>query len=636
MAINKGGSSDNTQGPNQGPQAAPHQGPAPGASAADSGAHQQPGAGQRQQRRSVMDLNSMMRRPVSRRSTGEVVQRFRDSLEKSVEKNMDRNQSSAFRLEVLDNNTNNVPLSSILVCYHQRINGHDKVAVYTLLVEDSGPRLSPQTINLGGKNVEIDTVAGDVFNGYLWGIIVDHINGVFGKDMEVMDGGAMVLPSELDPEDDEHIRRVLFNATSAVVTVMESELNVDPQGIFSVSWINNPGDSLVARLDYNPSQPESATGEPIRSDLRVTLQGSVSSAQPVTGFEQVRDISTVDGFVDLVYTPPQSRQQPGQPAPTQHYHPRFVITRADSQVDAVTMELQLLALSTTTLLSRNLAWAGVFRPRHGVKGVDTRDIGAIGFEVPFAGDKPKRIDTKANDFDINKLYQLVSMAVNDSLMYSMDVEEVGELSWIHQAFIAAANGNQDANQLILDSANNLTEGWFAQIFQGGGVAVDDQVRVHTGYYIDEDGRQRDLREIDYLAMLNMVGESSPELVAKWGETFDNVNIPLEVRLEERANILKGILGQSMHVKGYARRITFNPAFLMALNEASAKAGLVVRPHNLIQEFMGTGMRGNMSAAQFGLSSSQVGNLFSYGPQQPWGNYPQGGYGGPFQGRFGHY
>lgn len=606
----------------------------------------------RNQRRGsgVMDINRRLARPMSRKSTGEVVMRYQDAFQKQMERNFRDGLATGFKMVVLDNNTSNVgPLSSLLVCYEQAVKGQTHLAVYTLLIEASGSRLNNRVINMGGRNVEIRTVPGDVFNDYLWNKIVDHVNTIYGRRMEVMDAGAMVLPSEMDPEDDEHVRRVIYNATQACYTVMENNVggNEEP---FSVSWVQGGAETLTSRLDYNPGNAESSSGEPIRSDVCISLQGSLSERMSEGGFEEVRDLSRVDGYVDLVYSPPQQQamlqqqmmmaMRPGvMPGVVgnQYYYPRFIITRMDSEVDAITMELQLLSLATTTMLTRNMAWAGVFRPLRKKKGIDKRDIGAIGYEVNLTGDpslKPEKVDTKSDAFGLPELYQLLTATIHNELVFSMDIEEVGELSWIHQAFIAAANGNKDAYQLILDAANNLTNGRFAAVFQGGPIAIDDNVRIPMGYYLDEEGQRRDIRDIDYVAMLNLAGKDDPNLVMKWDEVFNNTQIPAEVRLEEQIKILEMMLGQSLHIKGYARRITFDMNFIVALSTACANAGLSIQQANLIQEFAGTGMRGNFNIGQYAVGSQQVGGFFNYGPTTPWGNQTGQGYYGGFTGRFG--
>ena len=588
-----------------------------------------------QNRRGIMNVNSLFSRPISRLATGEVVVKYKTTLEKQMELNFRQGFDSAFKLFVLDNNNANVgPLSSILVTYHEVQAGQHYMAVYTLLVEASSAGLNPKTVHYSGRNIEIETVSGDVFNDILWNRIVEHITTVTGQKLNVLEAGTIVLPRELDPEDEDHLRRVIFEATQACYTVMETELG-GKQDPFTIALINTGAENLVARLDYNPGSAETSTGLPVRSDVRISLQGSVNDQQAAGGFEQIRELVVVDAFIDLTYSPP-GPPVPGQLPTTQYYYPRAVITRADTVIDAITMELQLLALSQATLLNRNMAWAGVFRPRHHIKGLDTRDIGAVNWEINLAdnpGGKPDKIDTKAKSFGDTELYQLVTMSIHDKLLYSMDIEEVGELSWIHQAYLASADGDPKSYQLVIEAANKLTMGHFSQVFQGGAICYNEANRIHLGYYLDESGVKRDLREIDYLALLNVYGKDDPKAIVKWGETFDNRDIPIEIRMEDRANILKGILGANIHIKGYARRITFDPNFMIALNIACSRAGLIVRPNNLIQEFTGQGVRGNLNAGLYGVAGNQVTGIWNQGPS-PYGNAGRGGINPHYMGRFG--
>lgn len=579
----------------------------------------------------IMSINRSMRRPMSRNSSGEQVIKFQEAIRKSMADNMGETFEDFFKLLVLDSNTNNLPLSCLLICYSERVNNVDHVAVYTLIIEGVGSRLANRHTNIAGQPVEIETVAGDVYDSNLYAIIEGLVSETYGsKNLNIHEAGSMVLPGELEPEDFEAIRRVLFNATQACYTIMENNVGGSEEP-FNVGFVDQ-ADQLKARLEYAPQDAINAVGLPVRSDLNITLQGA-AAAQSNVYFEQVRELTSVDCFVDLVFTPPNQPAY-GQRPETQTYTPRVVMTRVDTEVDAITMELELLALSTSTLVSRNMVWAGVFRPRHNVKGIDLRDIGAIGYDVAMEKEGVfKKVDTKGQDFTPQHLYQMLGMYVHQRPAMSMDIEEVGELSWIHQAFIASANGNQLATQMILEAANNLTLGQFQNIYPGGPICQDDNNRIHLGYYTDESGKVRDIRDFDYLAMLNLAGKEDPQVVIDWANTFDQTDVPLEIRLERRWKILQGVVAGKLHLKGYARRVTFNPAFLEALNQACHAAGLVVRPENLIQDFSGQVQRGNPNIQQWGLDPNNTQGMFNYGQG---GFAGQGGrmFGTPFTGRFG--
>ena len=577
----------------------------------------------------VMEINNRLRRPISRNQTGELTAAYARELTDQLEASMGPSFRDSYSLHILDNTSNLLPLSAILVCFtvsHANVN---YCGVFQLVVEGSGSRLANRFVPINGQNIEIDVVAGDVVEGTQWARVQTFLTEAFGAKMQFLNAGAMVLPVELSPDDKVHLHRVLFDATQALYTVMENDVTT-LEAPLTIKDID-AGTSLSATLDYSPPALDDDVGMPVRSDISIILRASLNNTGGAIPHEQVRELTRVDGYIEPVYNEPG--QQPwGAPPISQRYNPRFVITNMTTETDAVTPELQLLALSTATLLSKNMAWGGTFRPRYNTQGVDLHDIGAIGYEVNLTGDptaKPDRVDTKADSFSNASLYALLSQTFNDAVIYSMDIDEVGPLAWLHQNFIAAANGDAGAYTAIIEAANRLTNGTFQNFWNGGPIAVDDLNRVHLGYYTGLDGVRRDIRDVDYLALLNLLGEKDMGSVINWSKTFDDTSIPLEIRLEQRAKLLKGLL-PGLQIKGYARRITWYPEFINALNSAAAAAGLVIRPNNLITDFTGQGTRHTYQAAQFGVGPQAAGGVFSYGAPAAFGGR---GMAGPFFGRY---
>ena len=612
------------------------------------------GAGENKNTFSILDVNSVFSRPVSRQTTTEVVMQYKEKLEELLSRNAKESYQDNLKIVVVDNNTTNIgPLSTILVCYMAKVSGKTYIAVYTLLIEKSAGDLAPRYYNFGTRNVRIETVPGDVYNENLKNKITENVKAIFGSPQAVVvNAGKLSIPKEMEPEDDTRVRNVLFTSTQACFTVLQNRLGQKTQA-FTIGEIDTGSSMLSSRLVFNTENSESATGEKIRSDVRVCLEGSLINQQQTNDpneFNQVRELALVDAYIDLIYTPPghmmgqQMPQQPymGYPNPqmqmeTQHYYPNCVITRADTQIDAVTMELQLLALAQTTYLSRNMAWAGVFTPRK-VKGMDAKDIGAIGYEVNLTGDhnkKPEKVDTKKEDFTDQALKAFIAMNIRQKMLYSMDIEEAGEMTWINEAFIAAANGNQDGYNTIYEAADRLTNGHFSKRFgRTETIAIDTNNRIHLGYWIDSNNKRHDLREIDYLAMLNLHGKDDPGMVVRWAETYENVDIPMFIRLETRRQLYESVLQDNFHLKGYARRITLMPHFLESLNAACYDAGLRIRPDKFVQEFAGPGLRGNFQAGQYALDPNATSHLFATNAPNPYqGNQ---GVAGSFTGRFGNF
>jgi hypothetical protein len=578
--------------------------------------------------RSVLDINANHRRPVPRNLTGEDVQLISQGLKDRAARIMSDQQKKDFNILVLDNNQNPVTYSSILVCYKEEFQGTNHIAVYSLMVESSGAPLEPNSVNIPGTGqVEVDIVGSDIYlNKSYWQVLEKFVIDSFGVNALVHDAGCVVIAAECETTTEAHFNRLLHNSTQACYAIMDNKLGGTEEP-FSLGEVG-ANDQMIARVDFSRQHDENIVGLPVRADIAVTMSAQTQT-DPQFGLQQSRPLTRLTGYVDLMYQPAQqagfqqNQLQMGmfqqQPMATQMYQPRFVMTSIDTLTDAVSMELQLLALATGLGLNRNMQWAGTYYAAKG-KGtdVDLKDLGALGYEVNLTGDpqaKPDRLDTRATEFDNNAMRQLINMLIAPRLIYSLDIEEAGELSWIHQTYIAAANGDVDANLAILQAANNLTMGHFQTLFNPANpVCYDDQDRIHLGYYYDREGNRRDLRELDYVAILNLAGKTNPKLVEAWEDTHRNTQVPLEIRLAQRKAILQQLVASEIHVKGFARRVSFNNDFLEALSQAIEKSGLAIRPAKGLDDGAATIQRGGYALDHL-VAGSNIGNFFNYGSQQ---------------------
>lgn len=578
--------------------------------------------------RSALDINANHRRPVGRNMAGEDVTLILQGLKDRIAKTMDPTVQADFRLLVLDNNAAPVTYSSILVCYKEQHNGQNHIAVYSLMVESSGGPLESNTLNLNGTQVEVDVVAGDIYmHKSYWAVLEKFVVDSYGINAMVHDGGCVVVNSETEDFTETRFNRLLHNATQAVYTIMDSRLGGTEEP-FTLGEVG-ANDQMIARVDFTRNHEENIVGLPVRADIIIGMSAQTQTDAQF-GLQQSRQLTRVTGYVDLMYQPAANgfQQNPQMqmggmfqqaPQPTQMYQPRLVMTNIDTMTDAVTMELQLLALSTALGLNRNMHWSGTYRTHKG-KGndVDLKDLGALGYEVNLTGDpqaKPDRLITNSPDFGDDQMRQLINMLIAPKLIYTLDIEEAGELSWIHQTFIAAANGNEDARMAILQAANNLTMGHFQTLFNAASpVCYDDQDRIHLGYYYDREGNRRDLRELDYVAILNLAGKTNPKLVEAWEDTHRNTNIALEIRLDQRKAILRQLISGDIVIKGFARRVSFDNTFLDALSAAIVKSGLNVRPAKGLDDNAGSIQRGGYDLNHL-VVSQNVGDFFNYGTTQ---------------------
>ena len=610
-----------TQAPLPKPQPAPN---SLGGAAARSGVEIPRPA--RQAESGVQSLPNLLRKsPIGLSGFGEAVKKLNNTIKEIMRS--DGGEDSDLRFHVLDSQQHGTSLSCIVVTAGAIRGTQSFVAAHTLIVEASGGRLPKIIMNQGSQQLELTATAGDVYNNAMWEKVKQLVATNYPANSQIRDASSTVIPLEMALDDVDHVRKVLFYAIQAVYMHLENATNT-PIEPFCVKYFTRQ-DRVSAKVDFTPQPLETTTGLPVRSDVSVIL----NAASTVTNQQDLmpsagKDFSRVDGYVDLVYQQPP-RPGYGQQPVTQHYHPRLVMTNFAPLLEGVNLELLLLALSSSTLLSRgnNFAWAGVYRPKYGTE-LNLRNIGAIGLEIPaLVGSQDGKgaiIDTQASTFTMDSLYQLLTTAIHPNLIYSFDVEESSSLSFVHMMFIAAASGAQDAHLMLIDAANRLTDGAFAHHFAGGPVVLDDNNRIHLGYYTDAKGNRKDIREVDYLAVLNMVGKNDMSIPVKWANTFDRTDIPLEVRMDERERLLNSLIGAgSMRITGYARRITFAPTFMAALDAGLVDAGLIIQPGNQQFFFGDQVVRGNDNIGQFAFAGGHAASLFNYSNPQVSGRAMQG-------------
>lgn len=589
--------------------------------------------------RSIMNVNSQHRGLVSRSMSGETVSKIHDGLLDRAKRVMDEKTLDAFRFLVLDSNQLQVNYSSILVCMKEVHAGVTHIGVYDLLIEASGRPLQPNIATVDGVTIETIFTPSDIYNHTShWNTVKKFVIDTFGVNAQVHDAGCTVIPTELDSEIPmERFQDWLHNSVQAVWAVLDVKLGSDAPA-FTLAEFGDK-DILTARSEYGSVHGVNIVGLPVREDIELTVSASNNAETQGLDMRPPRELTRVTGYIDLMYNPVQQQQQYNMFAPQAQqqqmpgvmYQPRLVLTGVESLTDVVSMELQLLSLSTAIQLGRNGNWWSAFRRplktysegANARKGINLRDVGAIGYEIkdPANPAQPgNKIDTSAVNFGDQQFGQMMSMFFNQQLLYSLDIEEAGELSWLQQTFIAAANKNEDARKSILLAANRLTLGCFEKHFPfDAAVCFDDADRIHLGYYTNSDGHKRDLRELDYLAILNLAGKDDPTLVEKWERTHLDRNIPLAVRLHERKTIIDRLLSGSVVVKGFARRITFSEQFIKALSDAIEEAGLSVRPGNMVDTFNQGATRGGYSF-QGQLVNPSLGGWMSSGAIQP--NYGQ--------------
>lgn len=550
----------------------------------------------------------------------------------------------------LPQETLELPYSGIAVCYVH----HQGVTVHTLMLEDDGPLPEARSFQLSPhETVEVPTTPADTYNQTYYDTVMQQVQRKFGE-VAVFDGGMQVVYRTINMDDPNQVNRILTAATNAAVgsTSLKTVGGDISEGRTLAHTLRSNGIQLNANVNTNPEPLTTPNGLPVRRDIVVkstaTLPGATQNNLRATRSGGARFAET-SAFATLEYVAPEVPQynpyMAPQPVPTQRYIPRIVITNIDS--DGIqTLPSVLLGISTTTVIQEGLLWTEPFRPQKGRRNsdYDIRDIGAIGYDIKElnADEKPGMVDTKSNSFTNADFYRLMASTVMPTPIYSIDIEEAGSLSWLTKVFSLAANNDADAKRAIIEACDSLTDNLFSTHFKGDTILQADNNRIFLGTYRplgDSTGELRDIRDLDYLAILNICGED-PRIVEDFEMTQRASSGPLVRRLSELNGILEQIMGPSLTIKGYANRFTFHHLFIEALAKSTRDAKVAPMFSNLPTQVQNNA-RQRMNDFQFAMVEQQnIGQVYQGGGM---GGYQQAGqplqpfqaqWGGPVQYRQG--
>lgn len=485
---------------------------------------------------------------------------------------------------------------ALVIATKRIINNNPFIFYSTMIVEKTRGPLDPQIMPINGTSVEIIVTPGDVWGDHYINVISEEMRRAFGDAAaRPIQCGYQIVTDNTNIVDLDVFTPMIDEAINAIDNAADT---ANPsRDVFSIGLLTS-NQNLRLRSRVSIDQPKTQpNGLPVRDDIRTELLVSqVNSNRSLIAENSEQRLFGTSAYVDLIYTPPQTQSYFGaaqqQFNPNQKYYvPRITLTNLSVDLPLSGLEFMLLGISSTAALARNRAYGSVWRNHFGTNANQYRDFGAVGYQVPLLVDPSTnqrvfgKIDTAG---DVKELIALLNTVVHDSPIYTIELEQGGQGNWVSSVFArAAGNGKESvaANQLIIKAADNLTNQNFSRIFnsltggQGGAIITttgDDM--SFTGTYV-RDGEYRDIRELDLLAILNIVGGKDMDLVNAFISTFNPAE-PVQVRLQRRRHILERV-GKDVKIKGYARKFDFTGHFIEALAQAIAACGLVINNDSLI-------------------------------------------------------
>lgn len=524
----------------------------------------------------------------------------------------------------LDNvRDNSVSLSSILVVAKPK-NNDGIVSFHTLVLEGSGDPLPARSENWQGRSISVPIFTTDVFQEFYQQKATDVVRRAFPNASRHILVSHTVVPRDFNWENEEAVRAMAMNAALAAAGDLEK---LQPNFMDLTMRNHLKAEKIQARIVYDDTPKMGVDGHPIRADIVATLQAVLQQQSgqydPGNGQERSQVVAQATGFLDTVWSPTPPPQVPyGYAAPQQRpplFAPRLVITSLENRIRP-TLQGQLLALVTLLPLNENSNWISYFARNAGRAAsstralgdaaarrsknqiIDPRDVGALNIEQNLENNPSgysSVSETKSPNLQASDIALLVRSFYSPSLTISLDIGDGAPDSWINEAFAVASDSqaklNHEAQQAIIEAADQLTDGRFRPLWGNSDLPVlmTDE-RYLAGYYRTSDGT-RDLRDVDYIAVGNILGQDDPQSMRAWSDTYTRLDIPLNKRLEARMKMIDQVVSGELTFTGRGHRCTFNGRFITVFGQAMMDCGY---RHDAVGSMFGTDLQTQRQAAAF--------------------------------------
>ena len=509
--------------------------------------------------------------------TGRFIQTANERLEKEADLKAQGVKTTLIPMNVEDNPR--LGVSAVLII--NQLEGVNVMGVHVVLMAGSIDPLQDKMVPCGPGigSVAVKQFVSDAIRPVFQEIVKAAVNQVAGQNRVVF-SDSEVFFAEWDPSNTEQVTDVVFNAIAANVSEISKTRNFQD---LDLTQVMNDGALVVSPTFNNPNM-----SGPTRADIRIPFNVVPRGMDAQNdGFARSARISEVGMFVDLVYNGGSNQQMLGQQMQQQGvpsiYIAQAVITSLRIPNNCYTPGSVLMALATTMAVIQNNAYYQAFKKQHisGTK-LDLADIGAVGVDLNLENNQNgigNPIDTSAASFTDQFLATLLNTVVSGVQM-SIDVPECGKETFYTSIFGAAAAGNSEASRVIYNAANQLTGGHFGKLFNpNDNIVVRDNMIVLNGYYTDQNNDRRDIRQIDYLAVMNMaIATGDYSMVDTWCNSLYSERMPAAQALFERARIIQNIAGDAVFT-GRSRRVTFTDAFVKAFAQAMSDTKINIEVQN---------------------------------------------------------
>lgn len=464
-----------------------------------------------------------------------------------------------------------------------------------LLLEGLGKQITNVIDNRMGRPTEIRRSTIEYWDSKMTIHTEEFINRFYNYDLEnIVAVAPIIIPKTIDLTSADQLDDLFDHAVAGLTTYINVAHN-KPSSNINAGILNNNQLALAAKIDITPSATYASTiGTPLAADFNAVLYARPANQQrnqlevSAHGVNNEIAITGLTGYIDFVRQVSQGQMVGGTFTCT-GYAPVFVI----DQISALgksgksndSLLNQLLGLSLIMPLASNQGnWASIFEPSIS-DSTNKPSIGVLGLEhQPFPNQPhvPTRVDIAGamEQFKADKptVRQFTERFISTNPIVALDIIHGGPLEWAQRVLAGAVQGSGD-EKIIIDELDKFSGNLFSAIWKplNQPILIDNrpeynQVNLYTGYYPAPDGSKHDIREVNYLAVLDATNGDMNQFDPFASGFVPGTNSPEQMDQKYR-ELTK--LVPSVTITGMSTRIFLNNEFINAIDKMLAACKLQV-------------------------------------------------------------
>lgn len=463
---------------------------------------------------------------------------------------------------------------------------HDFVTAQIWIMEATGEVPRAQDVVEGNNRWKITPTVEDSHNTILIEYVSRTLRDIYGQETLVMTIDPLVIPREQDLSKDDRLLLQL----DASITAVNNRTYVRIPGFQDYNFVHRHAGKDVILAVSTKISPETRTdlqNRPFYSDAEVVVsvekngprnQGEVFH-QPSTS----RDVSATSVMVDLVPCDPalldDNRSRGGRGfRPEVAWAPRLTAVNIE-QYMARTPACILFALTAMSQLAADRMYAETFRPSKNRDSMGLRDIGYLNIQANLdeeEGEYGSYVPVQdASDAEIGKFLDLT---VARFPILAVDCMTTGPQAYYTTGLFNVARGRPDAARRAQDelfhSLRCATNGLIDKyVTSSDSFVADEGEMIHVGYWVDENGRRRDLRELDNYLAVAALSKKNPRLIEDWSATYYRTDISEARRMSDRWVILQALSANEVVQTGTALRVSINDKIISGFVDSLSEAKL---------------------------------------------------------------